>query len=116
MEIALIGVLPAGLKLQPSGKHEHADGEVLGEPRTREKKGGKISINEKVEVSASNPDELPEYLTAERKRAALRLCDATGELEGSVLTVMVAKHVTDVDALDDTFEMLVAVAPVLDTA
>ena len=75
-----------------------------------------MKINDEMSVQATDSDDLPAYLTAERKRAALQLADVGGELDDDKLRVTVTKHVNDLEELDQALRTLVAVAPLLDTA
>jgi hypothetical protein len=75
-----------------------------------------VKINDEVSVEATDPDDLPAYLTAERKWAALQLADVGGELDDDKLRVTVTKHVDDLEEPDQALRTLAAVAPLLDAA
>ncbi len=103
--------------MKPTGKHLAAHLAVLGVLVSQVVEGGgKVKINDEMDVEADDPDDLPAYLTAERKRAALQLADVGGELDGHKLRVTVTKKVDDLEELDQALRTLAAVAPMLDTA
>lgn len=117
MELGLRGLLPVGLTMKPTGEHLAAHRAVLGVPVSEvAKRTGKVKINDEMSVEATDPDDLPAYLTAERKRAALQLADVGGELDDDKLRVTVTKHADDLEDLDQALRTLAAVAPLLDTA
>lgn len=117
MELDLRGPLPAGLSMKPTGKHLAAHLAVLGVPVSEVVEGsGKVKINDEMSVESTDPDDLSDYLTAERKRAALQLADVGGELDDHQLRVTVTKQVDDLEELDQALRTLAEVAPMLDTA
>jgi hypothetical protein len=117
MELGLNGSLPVGLSMKPTGGHLAAHLAVLGVPVSQvAKRTGKVTINDEISVAATDPDDIPAYLSAERKRAALRLADIEGELDDHKLRVTVTKQADDLEELDKALRTLVAVAPMLDTA
>ena len=117
MELGLRGSLPVGLSMKPTGKHLAAHVAVLGVPVSEvSERTGEVKINDEVSVTATDRDDVPVYLTAERKRAALRLADVGGELDDEKLRVTVTKHADDLEELDQALRTLAAVAPLLDTA
>jgi len=114
MELELHGPLPAGLNIKVVGKHKRHQ-EVMGEPvATVHERTGRIDINEEVRVGSMDPGELPAWLTPARKRAALSLADAEGELDGRKLKVNVNKKVDDLEYLDDVLRTLCEAARALD--
>ena len=115
MELGLGGALPPGLRMKPRGRHLAAHREVLGVPESHViERTGEVKINDEMSVKATSPEQIEEYLTAERKRAALRLADVGGELDGHKLRVVVTKHADDLEELDKAVLALAEVAPVLD--
>ncbi len=116
MELDLSGSLPVGLSMKPTGKHLAAHLAVLGVPVSEVVgRSGKVKINDEMSVQATDPADLPAYLTAQRKRAALQLADVGGELDDNKLRVTVTKHVDDLEELDQALRTLATVAPLLDT-
>ena len=77
-------------------------------------------MDHETEVAAAlgvmnDPDELPEYLTPRRKRAAAVLASLGGELEHRKLKVTVTKDAADLEVLDKALRALADMAPVFDT-
>lgn len=117
MELGLSGSLPPGLRMKPSGRHLAAHREVLGVPESQvNERSGEVRINDEMSVKAADVEGIAEYLTATRKRAALRLADVGGELDGHKLRVTVTQHADDLEELDKAVHALAAVAPVLEGA
>jgi hypothetical protein len=75
---------------------------------------GQVDINGAVRVGATHPEELPDYLGVARQRAALRLIDVEGKLEGHTLSVPFTSHPDDLEGLDHALQELTALAPVLE--
>ena len=117
MELALNGELPAGLRLRAGKPGPEALAAVLGMPLDVEGRGsGDVSIDERLKVRATDPEDIPVYLTNARKKAALLLTDLGGELDGRKLRIAVTKTAADLEELDKTAVALAELAAVLDTA
>jgi hypothetical protein len=87
----------------------------MGEPiATVHERTGRIDINEEVRVGSRDPNELPAWLTPARKRAALKLADVEGELDGRKLKVIITRKVDDLEHLDEVLQTLCEVALALD--
>jgi len=114
MELELHGRLPQGLQLKGIGKRKNASDAVAAPVISVNERTGRIDINGAVRAGAMHPEELPDYLDVARQRAALRLIDVQGKLEGSKLSVPFTSHPDDLEGLDHALQELTAVAPVFE--
>jgi hypothetical protein len=116
MQVTLKGQLPAGLHMQ-TGKPKAGASSVSAETplAAGEREVAEVRVGESHKITASDPADLPGYLTASRRKAVLQLSELGGELEGQTLRVRVAKEAADLEALDTALRALAEMAPVLDT-
>jgi len=117
MELGLRGSLPAGLRMRPGKRRLTAPSNVSGVPESQViERTGEVRIDDEMSVTASDPRQIAEYLTAARKRAAVQLAGVGAELDGHQLRVTVTKQADDLEGLDRAVHVLAASARALDGA
>ncbi len=113
VQLTLHGPLPEGLHIGPHEARVEVLGHVVvsGGINT-----GHSAFDEEVSVKTDNPEEIREYLTDDRKRAASRVVELGGELGDDALIVYLKRNQIGLESFDRLLRDLEETAAVLEVA